>query len=170
MEGMGNRLRHTGVVRLVAWAWHWYWRVTAVQLDPADHARYRETAYADTRMIARHWAFRTAVGITTVIATVVGAEDTSISGFPKVLLLVVAAGVGGWVICWVLTFLACLELAPHRQRVHARSLPGYGQMRRAGKRVEATAELEEGQVLHIGIDRSGDILTEKTASPGVEGN
>ena len=126
-HGEGRRMRQIAG-DLLAWllgplrrGWRWFWHLAEVPLEPADHPHYRETAWSDTRVIARHWAFRTAVGIVAVTATVVVAEDTSSTGLPRITLLVLAAGAFAYLVCLVIIFLGSLQLAPHRQRCHARA-------------------------------------------------
>ena len=93
----------------------------AVELSPADQARYRDTAASDTRAILRHWTIVAVVAVLTLAASIIGAIDSHLSTFLKVVLAAAGAGVGTFIILGPLVYLASLAVAPHRQRKHLRA-------------------------------------------------
>jgi hypothetical protein len=95
-------------------------RAFAVELEPATHPRYRDTAWSDTRAIIRHRAIVVAVAVVTLAASIAGALDSTLSVPLKVMLAALGAGVGSFVILVPLVYCASLAAAPHRQRNEAR--------------------------------------------------
>jgi hypothetical protein len=93
-------------------------RRLAVPLPPADQARYRETAWADTKAILGHRSVVILVAVVALAGTEASTflSATELGVFEKIVIAALAAGVGVLIVLVPILYLGALAAAPHRQQ------------------------------------------------------
>jgi hypothetical protein len=119
-------------------------RHTSVRLESASDPSALRVALADARAVARHWPCLLTVGLLTLCASIVTAEDQTLNGPAKVILVIFGAGTGSAVFVGLIVFAGALLRAPYRQRDYLRG--SSGRSAAEGKKI-ALVELQPGDTI-----------------------